>query len=590
MDITLPLLGHLNSQFPKDSPLRPKYIVKITAARLAQLLIYERKGKKKSDPFKISSSSLIKIDKEIQRGVDAQGFHLQQPTKVLDIAHTLLGKSDVGAPRVYLGALIWNVRSGEFSRSKRETEGRPAEWDLIIDTQDIFLTDSAHRHLGIVEAYRIYTSNPTEYPLFSPKFEFSVEVFNLDRIAEKELFNELNSKQKKITATKSKEMDVSSPIGALKDAIRQYDDESARLFDNNIEVSSNRNDQHTLMTMSVFVSSIDEMFTQEEIREARKDDELRGELAAYYCNFSYRLHDRLVVKCDINGDGVDEDVHPFSNLYTEIIKKAEDAWDRASPLLSDQKLEAAREGARERNRQLRRKDIANHNGTIKALYRLGGVIRLFKNWTMVIDLLQTELNLGLEGRFFQVTNKDLFSKASESDIPIASLNKDGTINLQVQDKNITKLYRYLRTKLHLDNLPVIVIRSGDEHFVLGGGATTYRWQLSSAEKSIRTIEVRFLAVVPPLEENVRLGVVPSIEWKGGTIRASKKLVPNVLRRDESFSHSHYEEITRWSAFFEVELPKASGLSGQFELKVEVTFPDFNGVNETYEVEVAASVP
>ncbi|HZH78337.1 MAG TPA: hypothetical protein VEY88_20075 [Archangium sp.] len=595
MEVTLPLLGTINKNVAKDAPLRPKYVVRITAERLAQLLIYERKGKKKNDPYKILPISLIKIDKDIQRGFDQQGFHLQQPNKIHDIANTILGDPAASVPRAYLGSLIWNVRDTEqFHLAKREIEGRPTEWELTFNTDAIYLTDSAHRHFGIVEAYRQFMADPSKHPKFRKDFEFSVEIYNLDKAGEKELFSELNAKQKKITAAKQKEMDVSSPIGALKDAILEYDQQNRRIFENSIEVSSNKNDKHTLMTMSVFVASIDEMFSAKDIREAREDEDIRAELAEYYCQFTYQLHDRLVVRCDVTGNGQEEDVRPFSNLWLEIIKPAEDSYDETTPQAYEERLDKARQDATKRNQRLRATDISNHNGTVKALYKLGGIIRNMPDWRHVINRLQTDLVIPLEGKFFQKSNQDLFSKDSDADIPIASLNEDGTINLQVQTKNIVKLHRYLRQRLGLEIDPIITFRQGaDQSTVLHPKEARAHWVLSKTQPNLRSVEVRFVGPrgESSTDELPLLAIRPSagVEWRDATLTGAKRLKPIAIRQDASFADPHYEGLVRWAAFFEVKLPAAQSLgSNPFSFELEVSYPELNGSERKFKVLLGAS--
>ncbi len=341
MKIEVELLGVVNDAPKSDNPsaLQRKYIVKVTAEQLYLWLQYERKTKGSNSAFKISEHSTITIDEQIQRGRDAQGYLLQNPKKIMEIANTLLTPRKETVPRLYLGSLTWNVRpkskkgaSVEFDVTKIEQAGKPPTWRLAFDTDNIFLTDSAHRHLAIVEAYKQYAKDPDKYPSFSPKLEFSVEIYTLDKQREKELFSELNSKQKKISAAKQKEMDVSSPIGALKDAIQDFDRQNLRFFDKNIEVSSNQNDKHTLVTMSVFVASIGEMFTSQQIKDSREDTDLQVGLSEYYCEFFYELSRTLVVKADI-GEGL-KDYHPYRNLYTEFISAAEDNFDSNAPQTS----------------------------------------------------------------------------------------------------------------------------------------------------------------------------------------------------------------------------------------------------------------
>jgi hypothetical protein len=259
MRIEADLLGRINESISANAPLQTKYIVRVTIEQLALWLQYERKGNGRNSPFRISDHSTIRIDPEIQRGRDSQGFLLQNSRKIMEIANTLLAPNNEMVPRLYLGCLTWNVRpqvkkiKDLFEIEKTEIEGKQPKWRLAFDTDAIYLTDSAHRHLGIVESYRQYQLNQGKYPTYSPKYEFLVEIYTLDKQREKELFSELNSKQKKISAAKQKEMDVSSPIGALKDAIQDYDRINRNFFADNIEVSSNQNDKHTLLTMSVFV-------------------------------------------------------------------------------------------------------------------------------------------------------------------------------------------------------------------------------------------------------------------------------------------------------------------------------------------------
>ena len=47
-----------------------------------------------------------------------------------------------------------------FQFAKHEVEGKPPEWQVEISTEGIYLTDSAHRHFGIVEAFRLVDFDP----------------------------------------------------------------------------------------------------------------------------------------------------------------------------------------------------------------------------------------------------------------------------------------------------------------------------------------------------------------------------------------------------------------------------------------------
>jgi hypothetical protein len=86
MQIEVDLLGIVNANAQNDAPLRPKHVVRVTAEQLGQWLQYERRSGSKNSPFRILPHSLIKIDPDIQRGLDTQGFAMQQPGKVMEIA------------------------------------------------------------------------------------------------------------------------------------------------------------------------------------------------------------------------------------------------------------------------------------------------------------------------------------------------------------------------------------------------------------------------------------------------------------------------------------------------------------------------
>lgn len=568
MELIVPLLGKVNANIPANAPLKPKYVVRVTAEQISSWLSYDRKGKQVGAPFKLTSGSLIKIDKEIQRGTDEQGFLSQQPAKVREIAQTLLGIETVTVPRLYLGALVWNVRPpASLEVMTMSGDNKPPEYRLRIDTDSIYLTDSAHRHLGIAEAFRAYTKEPDKYPKFKKDFEFTVELYNLDKVGEKELFNELNSKQKRISAAKQKELDVSSPIGALKDAILDQDVQShRRLFANNIEVASNQNDKQTLMTMSVFVASIGEMFEGSAIKNAREDAELRNELAEYYCQFSYKLSDTLVVRADADGDGKEEEVHPYSNLWLTHIKPVED--DGENPDTLEQRLEDARRTATERNKALRKLDIANHNAVVKAMYRLGGLIRNMK-WERVIDHLQNGLNASMHGHFFQKANQDWFNKVDNTDIPIASLNTDGSINVQVQSKNIDKIYEYLRTKLEL-NRPVIALRKDGASW-----NTLQALQVSRAGETSVSLRFQIVSPVEPSDQQTTLAVKPSIDWKQGTFTGAKKLQPANIAADAAYVDKAYDDLQLWNVSFDLKLP-ACPQQEQFTMALSLEYPQLGG--------------
>jgi hypothetical protein len=507
------------------------------------------------------------------------------------IAQTLLGVQKEGVPRLYLSSLTWNVRApkGGFEIIKIESQNGPTRWRLSFDADAIFLTDSAHRHFGIVEAHKQYIANPGHFPRFNPKLEFSVELYNLDKQKEKELFSELNAKQKKISAAKQKEMDASSPMGALKDAIQDYDRQARRLFEKNIEVSSNTNDKHTLITMSVFVASIDEMFATDDIKNARDDEDLRNEMAEYYCEFFYELSKTLVVRADLGDGEKEKDYHPYRNLYTEYIKLAEDQFDPNFPQESDKRLEDARKRATEQNQRLRTQDVANHNAFIKAFSRLGETIRPLNDWRGVIQRLQTTLNIPMGGKFFQKENQELFAKDSASDMPIASLNEDGTLNIQVQTKNINKIYEYLMTKLDLVRHPQVFVYDDANQPRPLTATESMTWKASNENESFRGVMIDFFLPrqfkeLP--EDMIRLEIDDDDNWKN--VRAKGKANayrPTALEISPSYVDPSYEDIVQWRAVFEVKLPPGSTMQGTHaDLKLKVKVPQFSDMRKATSIE------
>ena len=73
-----------------------------------------------------------------------------------DIKDTLLGLN--AGQKVYLGSLVWNIRKKDINRITKikvsENDNLPPEYELKIEVDNIYLTDSAHRHFGIIEAYK----------------------------------------------------------------------------------------------------------------------------------------------------------------------------------------------------------------------------------------------------------------------------------------------------------------------------------------------------------------------------------------------------------------------------------------------------
>jgi hypothetical protein len=588
VQIEVELLGIVNPDANATSVLPRKYVVKVTAEQISQWLQYERRGKGKTAQFKVAEHSLITIDKDVQRGTDVDGYLLQTPKKIMEIADTLLSPNTSPVPRLYLGSLTWNVRQktgellkDEFVIQKIEQTGKPPRYRLTFDTDRIFLTDSAHRHLAIAEAAKRYLISPSDYPRFDPKTEFLVELYTLTEKHEKEMFSELNAKQKKISASKKTQMDVSSPLGALKDAIMEYDWRRDRFFYNNIDVSNNQNDKHTLFTMSSFTNSIAEMFSLAEIRAARDVDEIQSELAEVFCEFFYALKAIIVVRANF-GDG-EVDVRPFRNLYLEVIQPAEHGVEARSLQAAEDLTQHAYEKAKDMNRSLRKIDIANNNAVLRALARLGGYIRRMEHWRQVIRALQSKVILSMNGKFFQKENAELRQPYRDFGIPIATLNEDGTLNVQVQTKTINAIYQYLLEKLHLNPTPLVAF--GPESSNASQASDSNSWELSIPAENVSSSQVvlHFYTCYfeNPSEEMVRLDLDAGSDWPHINTKSKAKSKAKTselisLCRDEQYAHDYYEDICRWRATFKIHWPQGSTIPKRHaSVSLKLFFPAFD---------------
>jgi hypothetical protein len=592
MDITLRLLGSVNQNTPTGTTVLPRYIAVVTPEQLATFLVYERTGSRKTDRYRLKPASFIQIDKEIQRGRDTEDSLLQLPAKIDDIATTLLGAARSAPPNAFLGSLIWNIRTTESNTVTAIKEeplgGGMPTFKLRISADHVWLTDSAHRHLGIAEAYRRYVDAPAKFPRFRKDFEFVAEIYQLDRAVEKALFFELNALQKRITAAKRKEMDVISSEGYVKDVVRQHDESNRRLFEDNIEVTANQNIHHTLMTMSVFVSSIHEMFPKSDLNEAKDLPQKRAELAEFYCDFFYALHDTIKIVIDGPESGETRELTPYYNLYLQYIQPALNDLESDAERNVDSALDAARQVAKKLNERVRFQDIANHNATIKALCRLARLIRPMNRWERVIEYLQSALNAPRQGRFFQKSNSDLFAPpASQTDVTIAKLNDDGSINVQVQSQTIAALYRYLRKCLQLELPPVLTLSSPDpeaQPIVLSNrGAGEVRAPVSRHDGGTLTFEVAFFISGSEFPEDavVKLAIEApeALTWKSLQRTGAKRLLPVSIQPDLAYAHPIYDrDVSRHVATFALDIssaPRGIGSTPTIGVQIKAFVPDLD---------------
>jgi len=575
LDVTY--LGTINKDISETKSVVQKYIAKITVEQLSQWFQYSRDKKGGRHPFKVSDASIIKIHERVQRGKNEYGFVLQDKTKIDDICSTLL-KTHKEAKKVYLGSLVWNIRKDARNSIKRikisEDDGLPPEYELRINVENIFLTDSAHRHFGIVEAYKTYKKEPSKYPDFDENFEFTVEIYNLADDEEQNLFNELNAKQKKITAAKQKELDNSTPLGKIKDSIIEYDSKNGKVFYNNIELNSNTNNGHTLMTMSVFVASIKEMF-KSDINDVYKNDtindELKEEIVKYYCDFFVTLQSNIQIK--YTDWEKEKEIYPFTNLYLKYIYPVENSEEYEDEAL-EKKLKEVRDIANRINKAIRDEDLIIHNVSIKALSRLGKLIRKMSNWQIVIEQLQQSLIVGYDGRFLQKTNTELLEPYKNNSEALARINEDGSLNMQVVSWKVTDLYNYYIDKLMLKKETELY--SNQNSFtkkMLNNDA------LIVSKKRQTIIQFRYDFYIADtlfdeiLLEDLTLSITPIDNWRKMKFTGKTKSFKAIKKDyDEGYIDEIYGNgIKKASIRFEVKLPpfeSDSHLSSGLKIKIK----------------------
>ena len=584
LDVTY--LGTINKDISETKSVVQKYIAKITVEQLSQWFQYSRDKKGGRHPFKVSDASVIKIHERVQRGKNEYGFVLQDKTKIDDICSTLL-KTHKEAKKVYLGSLVWNIRKDARNSIKRikisEDDGLPPEYELRINVENIFLTDSAHRHFGIVEAYKTYKKEPSKYPDFDENFEFTVEIYNLTPDEEQNLFNELNAKQKKITAAKQKQLDNSTPLGKIKDAIIDYDMENGKIFYNNIELNSNVNKGHTLMTMSVFVASIKEMF-KSDINDVYKNDtindELKDEIVKYYCDFFVALQNNIEIK--YTDWGKEKEICPFTNLYLKYIYPIENSVEYEDDIL-DTKLDEARNIANKINKAIRDEDLIIHNVSIKALSRLGKLIRKMSNWQIVIEQLQQSLIVGYNGRFLQKTNIELLEPYKDNKEALATPNQDGSLNMQVVSWKVTELYNYYTDKLMLKKETELYSNQNNFAKKILNNET-----LKVSKSRPTTIQFRYDFYIADtlfdeiLLEDLTLSIIPRDNWRKMKFTGKAKSFKAIKKDfDEGYIDEIYGNgIKKASIRFEVKLPPFEidehMLSG---LRLEIKTPNISIENK-----------
>lgn len=558
----------------------PKYVAVVLASQISSFLEYQKKKDLGTNPFLLAANSFLQVDKDIQRG-HADEFRqnlAQDKRKIENIANTLLGQTEEN--HAFLGSLVWNVRpsDGSLDLVIVQKKNMPPISKLEITASRIFLPDSAHRHFGIAEAYRRYCASPEKFPRFNKEMCFSVEIYNLDDSGERELFSELNSKQKKITAARKKTVDSVSPGGRLKSRILTIDNDSdPPLFENNYEETSNQLVNHKLLTMSVFMAAISEMFTKAELDQAKKDDETSTELAAYFCSYFYCLRDTLEITVEV--DGKQESISPFYNLYNDHIRPiVENESDEEEGSDLNKKLEQKVSDAKLYATQVRDQDKTNSNPVTRAFARLARTIRRLPNWEGAIKKIQANGFERRGGKLFHVENEELFARE------IGKKKADGSLNIQVQTHTIKAAYEYLLELADLDfQIQVDVVKSPDSEIAIGDYTQTIR----SDQEVTSVIRVAiFLPKGMPLEQDATyIRVENNRDWKKGFLTTKANRVACDKAKLVDYTHPTYgQDVCRHELLYSIKFP-AYNLAEQsgFESKLKIRLPMFDGIMSDHEV-------
>lgn len=601
MDIYLSPFIPLNTS-PKNCHVVPKYISVLTAETIATYLIYDRKKELGANPFVVLPQSIIKLDPTAQRGLASQFDKnlLQQKKKIDEIADTLLGIGKFEKNRVFLGTLVWNIRPDDGSIevfTEESKKSKEKKTKIKISAGVIYLPDSAHRHFGIAEAWRRYMGNKKNYEGFDEKATFSVEVYNLDFDGECQLFDELNRKNTRISTTKQQSVDTLTPAARLKlrilqadmgDITKHYDEKQVisdePFFYSNYEETTNKITNHKLLTMNVFMTAINLMFSNEELLAAEKNGDLADEFSMYFVRFFFTLRETIQVQIDFD-DGA-KPVKPFHNLYSErigkIVEGVEDASDDASEDASEKVIRSAFDDATKYAQVVREADKTNSNPVIKAFAKLGGLIRRMPRWDLVLDQIQTNGFEKKDGRLFQGSNLDILERK------IATFKKDGKINIQVNNQVVDLIYDYFVELAGLQNNSTILEvvnetqRTKPDKYVL---------ILSRTGQTILEFEIAFWvgADVEVEKSSIYVRVSNNREWVRGNMTSTKQRPECKELVKHDVQHPCYEKnnLQKYMAKFEIKFPvyDLSNLES-FLINLKVNHPLINGKPGVHDVDIS----
>jgi hypothetical protein len=337
------------------------------------------------------------------------------------------------------------------------------------------------------------------------------------------------------------------------------------------------------MTMSVFVASIKEMF-KSDINDVYKNDtindELKEEIVKYYCDFFVALQNNIKIK--YTDWGKEKEICPFTNLYLKYIYPIENSVEYEDDVL-DTKLDEARNIANKINKAIRDEDLIIHNVSIKALSRLGKLIRKMSNWQIVIEQLQQSLIVGYNGKFLQKTNIELLKPYKDNKEALATPNQDGSLNMQVVSWKVTDLYNYYTDKLMLKK---------ETELYSNQNSFTKRMlnneSLKVSKNRPTTIQFRYDFYVADtlfdeiLLEDLTLSIIPKDNWHKMKFTGKTKSFKAIKKDyDEGYIDNIYGSgIKKASIRFEVKLPPFETdehlLSG---LRIEIKTPNISIENK-----------
>ncbi|ALO34578.1 hypothetical protein CMT41_07515 [Colwellia sp. MT41] len=318
------------------------------------------------------------------------------------------------------------------------------------------------------------------------------------------------------------------------------------------------------------------------IKECKDDEDLKNELAQYFCDFFYKLKSEIVINCKVRNKDIE--ISPFDSLYLKYIYQVENRDYDSEEDLEDA-LKNAREVACEFNENLRSQDKVNSNPVIKTLAKIGGLIRKMEDWEEVIENLQSKILSQKDGKFFQVGNDELLEIRESTGEPIATLNTDNkSINIQVMTATLKTIEDFFLQELSLNRESKITLCINDKFkkdWV--DGELNYTHSVSRKDKNYLDINVQFDVgyKVDLKPQELSLRVEPSIAWKGSKFNGKKSIKAKKIEKFKGYQDEFYGSgIKRLEAQFEVTLPAYDNNDDDmFDIKFYCSIPMLNGLLE-----------